>query len=410
MKFSQYQFCPELQRNIADMGYKRPTDIQFKSITPILQGQDVLAIAQTGTGKTAAFAIPVIQKIHQSKSNKSSKGIRCVVLAPTRELVVQLGNFFNKIEKHTFVKSVFIIGGVEQEPQIKKLVKGCDILIATPGRMFDLYSQGYINFDNVDTLIIDEAEQMLRFGFLDDINQLVKKLPPHQTLFFSATINKEIKRLAYSVVRNPIRIQISPKNPISRNIKHLLLKVKMDDKRFFLERLIKEHQNEKVLVFVRTKVRAERVKKFLDRVGIVSGVIHGSKEQSDRLDVLNDFKEGDLLVLIATDVSSRGIDIPDVAVVVNYDMPESGETYVHRIGRTGRYRQKGFAYSFCDKNEMNQLQNIQDYIGEEIELMPVKSTDYSDTISYSEESSADWKSLTKQIEEFELSKKKKKKK
>ena len=413
MKFNQYNFSEDIKKNLESLGFKRPTDIQYKAIPPIVKGEDVLAIAQTGTGKTAAFAIPIIDKIHKSKKNKSSKGIKCVVMVPTRELAIQITEVFQEVGKHTRVKSFCVFGGVEQDPQIEKLQKGIDILISTPGRMFDLTSQGYIDLSRINTLILDEADHMLDLGFIKDIRDLIKFLPRNrQTLFFSATITPKIKKLAYSLVRKAIRIQISPKDPVSKNIEHSLAYVKMDDKRFFLERIAKEHDESKILVFVRTKVRAERVHKAMERVGITTMVIHGDREQKDRLSAMNSFKEGKVQILIATDVSARGIDIPNVDYVVNYDLPEVSENYVHRVGRTGRGVQKGIAISFCcPDTEKEILSEIEDYLGGEIQVMDISHQEYSATIDFSEDYSTSLKELMDEAEEyFEKPKKKKRRK
>lgn len=413
MKFNQYTFSQEIKRNLETLGFKRPTDIQYKAIPPIMKGEDVLAIAQTGTGKTAAFAIPIIDALHNSKRSKRSTGIKCVVMVPTRELAIQITEVFQQIGKYTKVNSFCVFGGVEQAPQIAKLEKGIDILITTPGRMFDLVSQGYIHLNTVETVVLDEADHMLDLGFIKDIQDLISFLPrKRQTLFFSATITPKIKKLAYSLVRKAIRIQISPKDPVSRNIEHSLSYVKMDDKRFFLERMAKEHDENKILVFVRTRVRAERVQKAMERVGVDTLVIHGDKEQTDRLAAMEAFKSGKVKILIATDVSARGIDIPNVDYVVNYDMPEVAENYVHRVGRTGRGVQKGIAISFCcPDTEKELLADIEEYLGGEIQVMDIKYDEYSATIDFSEDYSKSLKELMEEADEFfEQPKKKKKKK
>ena len=407
MRFNQYSFSPEVKNNLENLGFKRPTDIQFKAIPPIMKGEDVLAIAQTGTGKTAAFAIPIIDKLHRNKKNKKSEGIKAVVMVPTRELAIQITEVFQEIGKKTKVTSFCVFGGVEQGPQISKLQEGIDILITTPGRMFDLVNQGYIHLYDVETLILDEADHMLDLGFIKDIQDLIKYLPKkRQTLFFSATISPRIKKLAYSLVTKAIRIQISPKDPVSKNVEHTVGFIKMDDKRFFLERFIKDNPDSKILVFVRTKVRAERVSKAMERVNIKTLTIHGDKEQKDRLTALKDFKTGNIKVLIATDVSARGIDIPNVDYVVNYDLPDVDENYVHRIGRTGRGVQKGVAISFCSEEEKLMLSEIEDYIGKKISVMEISKEDYSTTIDFSEDYSKSLKELMLEAENFELENKK----
>lgn len=401
MRFEDYHISEEIKKNLSKLGFKKPTDIQFKSIPPILNGEDVLAIAQTGTGKTAAFAVPIIDRLHLAKNPKRNDGIKCVVMVPTRELAKQIGEVFEKLSKHTRVKSYSLFGGVEQDEQIARLEKNLDVLIATPGRMFDLASQGHLNLNRVELLVLDEADHMLDLGFVKDIYDIKKKLPKkHQTLFFSATINEKIKKLAYSLVKNAIRIQISPKDPVSKNVNHSVVFIKMDDKRFFLERLINENPDRKILVFVRTKVRAERILKAMERVKIKALTMHSDKDQKDRFSVLTQFKKGETKVLIATDVSARGIDIPHVEYVVNYDLPQQTENYVHRIGRTGRGKEKGFAVSFCSSEEKPLLQEIETFIGKKIPVTKIEKETYQETLDFTEESHADWKTLIRENEAF----------
>lgn len=411
MKFETYHISSAIKRNLSDLGFKRPTDIQYKAIPSIMKGEDVLAIAQTGTGKTAAFVIPIIDKIHKAKTSKRSLGIKCIVMVPTRELAAQIGSVFDDLSKHTKVKTVVVYGGVEQDPQIKKLADGIDVLVATPGRMFDLISQGAIGLKQVDTLVLDEADQMLDLGFIDDISAVKKKLfQKHQTLFFSATINKEIKKLAFSQVKSSaIRIQISPEDPVSKNVTHFVMFVEMDDKRFFLRRFINDNPEARIIVFVRTRVRAERVAKALERGAIASATLHGEKDQKDRTEVMTAFKQGKMNILIATDVSARGIDIADVHYVINYDLPEKSENYVHRVGRTGRGVKKGIAISFCSPEEKERLDSIQAFLNKKIETISVSKKEYVYTISLSdkEESIQD---LIREQEEWEKKKKKSKKK
>ncbi len=411
MKFEDYSIAFEIKRNLSKMGFKRPTDIQFKSIPSILKGEDVLAIAQTGTGKTAAFAIPVVSMIHERKQHSRADGIKCVVMVPTRELALQITEVFTQIARHTRVKPLCVFGGVDQEPQIDQLDSGVDILVATPGRLFDLTSQGHINLSRVETLILDEADQMLALGFYKDIDDLIKKLPrKRQTLFFSATIDDKIKKLAYSIVSKPIRIEISPKDRVSKNIAHSVAYIAMDDKRFFLERIIAQNPEDKILVFVRTKVRAERVASALTRMGIANQTIHGDKEQTDRLQVLQDFKRGKNKVLITTDVSARGIDIPNVEFVINYDLPEEAEKYVHRVGRTGRGVHKGRAISFCSPEEKELLDAIEAFLESPVDVIDIGKGDYQQTIDLTNDTATfDLKSLLEEVEEFESKKKKKKK-
>ena len=410
MKFEDYRIAPEIKRNLEELGFKKPTDIQFKSIPAILKGEDVLAIAQTGTGKTAAFAIPVLHMLHVRKTSSRPAGIKCVVMAPTRELALQITGVFERLARHTKVKVFCVFGGVEQGPQIARLEQGLDILVVTPGRMFDLVSQGHIHLERTEILILDEADHMLDLGFIKDIEDLIKFLPrQRQTLFFSATINEKIKKLAYSLVHNAIRIQVSPKDPVAKNIQHGVIFVAMDDKRFFLERLLNQYENSKILVFVRTKVRAERVAKAMERVGIPSQTLHGDKEQADRLAVLEQFRSGEVRVLIATDVSARGIDIANVDYVINYDLPDVAENYVHRVGRTGRGTQKGQAISFCSPEERPLLAEIEEYLTQPVRVMELSKRDYAETIELTQDVPDKWKAVMQEIEEAEKWKEKKKK-
>ncbi len=401
MRFEQYNISPDIKQSLAELDFKKPTDIQFKAIPSILKGEDVLAIAQTGTGKTAAFAIPIIHQINARKTSKRAEHIKCLVMVPTHELAEQVNKVFNSLSKYTKVKSFAIFGGTEQDPQITKLTKGIDVLVSTPGRMFDLISQGHIKLNRLETLVLDEADHMLALGFIKDIRDLMKHVPKYrQTLFFSATINEEIKKLAYSLVKNAIRIQLSPKDPVAKNIEHGVVFVDMDDKRFFMERLAKENPESKFLVFVRTKVRAERVLRAMDRVNIKSVSIHSDKDHLERKQAMNQFRSGETKILIATDVSARGIDIPDVDYVVNYDLPDVAENYVHRVGRTGRGKNKGNAISFCSKDEKEMLQTIETFLTKRIEVLEVTKTDRKETLSLSSEVENDWRKLMTEAEKL----------
>lgn len=373
MKFEKYRISQELKDNLLSIGFHRATDIQFKAIPPIMNGEDVLAIAQTGTGKTGAFAIPIINNLQDFKENfkKSKKAvakdlsfIKCLVLVPTRELTKQIGTVFKDLTKNTNVYSHAVYGGVDQDPQIKKLKEGIDILIATPGRMFDLISQGYIDVSKVKTLVLDEADRMLDLGFIKDIRSIKTKLPKtHQTLFFSATINPQIKKLAYSQINSQaMRIQISPENLVSKNISHFVTDVEMDEKRHLLVHFLNENPDIKVIVFVRTQVRAERVLKHLLKNEIEALSLHGGMEQPERESILDTFRNNKKGVLIATDVTARGIDLPNITHVINYDLPDDPENYIHRVGRTGRGFNKGDALSFCSPEEKPKLHLIEDFI------------------------------------------------
>lgn len=410
MRFDQYRFLPEVQANLKSLGFKRPTDIQFKAITPILNGEDVLAIAQTGTGKTAAFAIPIVNHLAETPKRTAKGQIRCLVFEPTRELSIQISDVFRSIGKETGLRIVHFHGGADQKIQTDALTKGADVLVTTPGRMFDLIHQGYVDLSMVETFVIDEADHMLDLGFLKDIQDVIRMLPRRrQTLFFSATITDKIRKLAYSIVKNAIRIQISPENPVNKNIDHQVAFIEMDDKRFFLERLVSEFPETSILVFVRTQVRAERVCKAMERAGIHAETLHGGKEQSERLLVLESFKTGKNKLLIATDVSARGIDISNVEYVVNYDMPELAENYVHRVGRTGRGNKRGQAISFCSSEEKPLLKSIEEFIGDKIDVLKIDSSLYQETVSFTlDETMNDWKTLMKEAEKEDNKKQRKK--
>ena len=395
MKFDDYSISDSIKKQLQILEYKKPTDIQFKAIEPILKGEDVLAIAQTGTGKTAAFAIPIVELLNTKfKRAKKKTGVVCLVLEPTRELALQTTQVIQKIARGSNVVTTSIFGGVEQDSQIKKLNDGVDVLVATPGRMFDLISQGHLDVKHLKILCIDEADLMLDLGFIKDLNDLMRHIPQkRQTLFFSATITKKIKDLAYTIVRNAIRIQISPKNPVAKNIIHALVFVEMDDKRFFLENVLKEYEENKFVVFVRTKVRAERVVAAMERVNIKSEFLHGGIEQKERFVILDRFRKGENKVLVTTDVAARGIDIPDVDYVINYDIPDVPENYVHRVGRTGRGVRKGQALSFCSSEEKKFIDEIEVYTGEEIAHYELEEGEYFDILKDTEDGTFNWQKL-----------------
>jgi ATP-dependent RNA helicase RhlE len=396
MKFSDYPISNLIIEQLEAMDYRKPTDIQFKSIKHILEGEDVMAVAQTGTGKTAAFAIPVIDRLEKRK-RKGYKGVRCLVMVPTRELAKQIGSVFTEIGKKTSVKSFGLFGGTDQEQQIRTLKNGVDVLVTTPGRMFDLISQGHLDVSQLEVLVLDEADLMLDLGFNKDIKDVMKHIPKNrQTLFFSATISKKIKSLAYDVVRDAIRIQISPKNPVARNIDHAVAFIEMDDKRFFLENILKEYPENMFIVFARTKVRVERVVAAMERVGVKTEALHGGIEQKDRFAILDRFRSGENRVLITTDVAARGIDIPSMDYVINYDLPDDPENYVHRCGRTGRGNRRGQALSFCGASEKKLLEDIEEYTGEEIEHYEIDPDDYSEIMKDIEDPTYNWQRLIDQ--------------
>jgi ATP-dependent RNA helicase RhlE len=398
MKFKDYPISSLIKHQLDLLGWSRPTDIQHRAIKHILDGEDVMAVAQTGTGKTAAFVIPVIHHLLNPKDLKK-KQIRCLVMVPTRELAKQISDVFKQISAGTKLSTLGLFGGVEQDDQINQLQTKVDILVTTPGRMFDLVSQGFIDLSKVEILVLDEADLMLDLGFTKDIRDVLRLLPKkRQTLFFTATISKKIKSLAYDVVRDAIRIQISPKNPVAKNVTHAVAFIEMDDKRFFLENILSEFETQKFIVFVRTKVRAERVVAAMLRVEIVTEALHGGIEQDKRFEILERFRKGESRVLITTDVACRGIDIPDMDYVINYDLPDNPENYVHRCGRTGRGESNGQALSFCSPEEKILVEAIEEYTGEEILHYDITSAEYKDILIDTTDPTYNWKKL---MDEFD---------
>lgn len=394
MKFTDLRLLqPVLQDNIKALGFTRPTDIQFKAIPHILEGEDIMAIAQTGTGKTAAFAIPAVSNMMRRSRRFGYRGVRCVVMEPTHELAAQVAGVIKQLAKGTDVCVVAIHGGVEQDNQIALLKGAADIIVATPGRLFDLAAQGYLITNQVEMLVVDEADHMLALGFYDDIAQLVRRIPKRrQTLFFSATIDAKIKELAYSLVYKAVRIEMS-QNKVAKNVTHQVLGVTMDEKRFFLERIVNENPEAHMIVFVRTQVRAERVQAAMKRVGIEAAHLHGGMTQKERNAALDDFRSGKVKMLVTTDVAARGIDIPAVDYVVNYDVPEKPENYVHRVGRTGRGMAKGYALTLADPGERNLIDAIEKYMGEAISILRMDKEEREATLDLSKDGKDDWRSL-----------------
>ena len=401
MKFKDYPISQSIKAQLEVMGFNRPTDIQFRAIKHILKGEDVMAVAQTGTGKTAAFVIPMLNHFLVKPRGKYA-GIRGLILVPTRELANQISKVVAEIALQTHLRVLGLYGGVEQENQIKTLNEGVDVLVTTPGRMFDLISQGFVDVSKLEIFVLDEADLMLDLGFNKDIQDLIRKIPKiRQTLFFTATISKKIKSLAYDVVRDAIRIHVSPQNPVSKNVDHAVASIEMDDKRFFLENILKEYPEKKFIVFARTKVRVERIVAAMARVAVNSEALHGGIEQNDRFAILDRFRSGDNNVLITTDVACRGIDIPDMDYVVNYDLPDNPENYVHRCGRTGRGNKRGQALSFCSKDENLLLDAIESYTGEEVQRFNITADDYKEILSDTELSDYNWKKLIAENENSE---------
>ena len=361
MLFEELSLSKSIQKAVYEEGYTQPTPIQEQAIPYILEGKDVIGCAQTGTGKTAAFAIPIIHQLHRIVgSSKKSKQIRALIVTPTRELAIQIGQNFDTYAKYTNLTQTTIFGGVSQIPQVDVLKKGIDVVISTPGRLLDLHKQGFINFDYLHTLVLDEADQMLDMGFINDVKKIVKLTPNNrQTLLFSATMPMAIRELAELFLKNPARVEVAPISSTAEKVKQRIYYVEKSEKRNLLYHLIRNEKLSDVLVFTRTKHGADNVVKSLRKKGIAAEAIHGDKSQSARQRVLESFKNKEVNILVATDIAARGIDIDQLPLVINFDLPNIPETYVHRIGRTGRAGHEGIALSFCSKDEHPYWKDIQ---------------------------------------------------
>ncbi len=347
--------------------YETPTPIQEKAIPVALNGQDLLGIAQTGTGKTAAFAIPIIQKLNQPLPKGQKREIKALILTPTRELAIQIDECFSDYSKYTGLRHTVIFGGVSQIPQIEKLKNGIDILIATPGRLLDLINQKYITLEHISHFILDEADRMLDMGFIHDIKRLLPMLPKRkQTLFFSATMPPAIANLSKSILHNPVKVEVTPVSSTVNTINQHLYFVEKPQKSSLLINILKKEEDKSALVFSRTKHGADRIARVLNKEGIFCEAIHGNKTQGARQRALTNFKSGKMRVIIATDIAARGIDIKNLEIVINYDMPDMAETYVHRIGRTGRAGKTGTALSFCSQEERAMIKDIQKLTGKKL--------------------------------------------
>ena len=364
--FESLGLSKELLQAVEAEGYTSPTPVQVQSIPPLLAGKDVLGVAQTGTGKTAAFALPVLQAMSRSPP-QGRRHIRALILSPTRELAAQIGERFSVYSKNLDIRHKVIFGGVKQNPQVRALQKGLDILVATPGRLLDLINQKYIDLGRVEFFVLDEADRMLDMGFIRDIQKVLKLLPKRrQNLLFSATMPNSIADLAGSFLNNSIMIDVSPKEVTVERIEQKLMFVRKADKRRLLVKIIKEEKVKRGIVFTRTKHGANRLVKQLDQSGINAAAIHGNKSQGARTKALAGFKDGGVPILVATDIASRGIDVEGITHVFNYDLPNEPESYVHRIGRTARAGRSGIAYGFCDDSESGYLVGIQQLIGYDI--------------------------------------------
>lgn len=365
MQFNELNIIGQIRKALTAQGYEEPTPIQEKAIPPLIEGLDLLGCAQTGTGKTAAFAIPILQGLSLSQGvQKGQRQIRALIVAPTRELAIQIGECFDAYGANLSLRTLVIFGGVGQSPQTQTLQKGVDILVATPGRLLDLINQGFINLGQVKYFVLDEADRMLDMGMLQDVKRVINYLPKErQTMFFSATMPTEIARLADTILKNPVKIEITPAFSPIDIIEQGVYFVDKENKSALLVHILKNEAYDSVIVFSRTKHGADKIVKELDKKGFVSAAIHGNKSQTNRQQALSDFKERKIRILVATDIAARGLDIEELSHVVNYNLPEVPETYIHRIGRTGRAGLGGKAISFCDFEEKPLLRDIQKLIG-----------------------------------------------
>ena len=371
--FEGLALAEPLQRALREKNYTQPTPIQEQAIPLLLEGRDLLGSAQTGTGKTAAFALPILHRLHITRRRAPQHGMRALVLTPTRELAAQVAQSFEVYGRYTKARHALVYGGVKQGPQVHALRKGVDVLIATPGRLLDLYQQGHVDFSYVESFVLDEADRMLDMGFIHDIRKIVAELPQsRQSLFFSATFSSAITRLAGEILNDPAEVRIAPQTHTAERVNHRLCFVDRDDKPSLLDSLLAV-EGEKpgrnlTLVFSRTKHGADRIAKRLAREGARAVAIHGNKSQGARSRALESFRSGKCPVLVATDVAARGIDVKDVTLVVNYDMPVEPEAYVHRIGRTARGGAEGQALSFCTGEDLKELRAIERLIKQEVEV------------------------------------------
>lgn len=372
MTFKELGLAEPILKALETEGYTHPTPIQEQAIPILLEGKDLLGVAQTGTGKTAAFGIPILHHLYERISlSQNKRKVKALVVTPTRELAIQIGESFTAYGRHTGLKNTVIFGGVKQGKQVNALRAGVDIIIATPGRLLDLMNQGFITFRDLEFVVLDEADQMLDMGFIHDIKKIIAKLPAkRQSLFFSATMPKSIVELSRKMLGDFERVTIKPEQATAEKVEQGVYFVSKPNKPKLLVHLLEQRPSDSVLVFSRTKHGANKIVKKLDQAGIRSAAIHGNKSQVARQKALGAFKDGKLKVLVATDIAARGIDVEELSLVVNYDLPNVSETYVHRIGRTGRASASGIALSFCDREERPYLRDIEKLIKQEVPRMP----------------------------------------
>ncbi|MFH2028544.1 MAG: DEAD/DEAH box helicase [Nanoarchaeota archaeon] len=364
--FKDLNLIPALEKALIKQGYTIPTPIQSKSIPSLLQGRDLIGIAQTGTGKTAAFVLPILQRM----TEKYPRVIKTLVLAPTRELAAQIGESFSAYGEFLKFKHTVIFGGVKQGQQVHALSRGVDILVATPGRLLDLMNQRKLTLSNIEFFVLDEADRMLDMGFIHDIKKIISRLPPKkQSLFFSATMSPTINELAKSMLKNPVHVEVTAETVTVDRIKQCIFFVDAPAKERLLIQLLKHEHLTSVLVFTRTKHKANKLASFLSKNNISSDAIHGNRSQNARTKAIRDFKTGKIKVLVATDIAARGIDIDNISHVINFELPNEPESYIHRIGRTARAGAEGTAFSFCAADERNYLKDIERLIGQRIEVI-----------------------------------------
>ncbi|GAA0326239.1 ATP-dependent RNA helicase RhlE [Morganella psychrotolerans] len=370
MSFSSLPLCPEILKAVEEMGYEQPTPIQLQAIPKVLAGHDLLASAQTGTGKTAGFTLPILQYLEDNPRKGGGRPVRALILSPTRELAAQIGENVREYSRHLRTRSLVVFGGVSINPQMMKLRSGVDILIATPGRLLDLEHQRAVDLSKVEILVLDEADRMLDMGFIHDIRRVINKLPAkRQNLLFSATFSNGIKSLANTILNNPVTVEVAPRNSASQQITQFVHLVDKKRKAELLAHLIGRDNWEQVLIFTRTKHGANRLAEFLSDSGIKAAAIHGNKSQGARTRALADFKSGGIRALVATDIAARGLDIEQLPYVVNYELPNVAEDYVHRIGRTGRAEATGMALSLVCIDEHELLRDIENLLKKPIERM-----------------------------------------
>ncbi len=369
MNFNDLGLTEPLLRALRDEGYQTPTPIQQQAIPIVLQGRDLMGCAQTGTGKTAAFSVPILQLLagRTQASQSGPRRIRSLILTPTRELALQISESIEAYGKYLPLRNLVIFGGVGQKPQTDALRRGVDILVATPGRLLDLMQQGFISLEHIELFVLDEADRMLDMGFVHDVRRVLAKLPQRrQSLFFSATMAPEIVKLASGILTNPSHVEVTPESTTAETVNQKVYFVEKQDKKDLLKYLLEDPAIATALVFTRTKHGANKLARDLDRAGIYAEAIHGNKSQTARVRALNAFKNQEIRVLVATDIAARGIDIDELSHVVNYELPNVPETYVHRIGRTGRAGATGSSISFCDSEERAYLKDIQQLIGQQV--------------------------------------------